>query len=60
MIVLSFKTLEKLKQTWLRRITCIFYSLNYDVDFDPPPIYMEFALSNYNMIFTDWRFAYIQ
>ena len=34
------------------------YDLNYDTNIDLP-IYMELALSKYNMIFTDWYFAYI-
>ena len=37
MTVVSVETLEELKQTWLRRITCIFaYNLNYDVNIDLP------------------------
>ena len=34
MTVVSVETLEELKLTWLRRITCIFYSLNYDVNIE--------------------------
>ena len=52
MTAVTVETLEELKQTWLRQITCIFYSLNYDVNIDLP-MYMELALSKYNMIFAD-------
>ena len=52
MTVVSVETLEELKKTWSRRITCIFYSLNYDVNIELL-IYMELALSKYNIIFTD-------
>ena len=45
MTVVSVETLDKLKETWLRQITCIFYSLKYDVNIDLP-IYMGLALSN--------------
>ena len=34
MTVVSFQMLEELKQTWLRQITCIFYSPNHDVNID--------------------------
>ena len=34
MNVVSVKTLEELKQTWLGEIICIFHSLNYDVNTD--------------------------
>ena len=30
----SVETLEELKETWLRQITCIFHNLNYDVKID--------------------------
>ena len=40
MTVVSVETLEELKLTWLRRITCTFYSLNYDVNIDLP-IYID-------------------
>ena len=36
MTIVSVETLEELKQTWLRRITCIFHSLNYDANIDLP------------------------
>ena len=36
MTVVLVETLEELKHMWLRRITCIFYSLNYDVNIDLP------------------------
>ena len=45
MTVVSVETLEELKKTWLRRITCIFYSLNYDVNIGLL-IYMELARSS--------------
>ena len=34
MTVVSVETLEELQQTWLRRITCIFYNLNFDVNIE--------------------------
>ena len=52
MTVLSVETLKELKKTWLRRITFIFYSPNYDVNTNLP-IYMGLALSKHNMIFKD-------
>ena len=32
MTVVSVKTFEELKLTWLSQIICIFHSLNYDVN----------------------------
>ena len=46
MTFVSVEMLEELKKAWLRRITCIFYSLNYDVNIDLP-IYMT-MIYNYN------------
>ena len=34
MTVVSVKTMEELKQTWLSQMICIFHSLNYDVNID--------------------------
>ena len=45
MTVVSVKKLEEPKKTRLRRITSIFYSLNYDVNIDLP-IYMNFFISS--------------
>ena len=34
MTVVAVETSEELKQSWLRQVTCVFYSLSYGVNID--------------------------
>ena len=56
MAAVSVETLEELKQTWFRLITCILHSVNCEVNSDLP-ISIELALRKYNIFFMDWLFA---